>query len=190
MLSNPGSMKLNVTTGERDGRIVEHGEFVHEIAVGEVALDRPGVAFVRQDFLLYPHLVAEKRELLLLGFKVGEALISENEIERDEPSSDVFGRVYTPKADILPSNGLIQIPREEMKDAAMPEVLLRGGVFLLHDLSGKGNAALAGFRLDELQELLASEIARMRGHKVEEVGLLLRIAEISECLRMDGKDFH
>src|SRR5712692_1691044 len=110
--------------GERDGRVVEHGEFVHEIAVGEVALDGPRVTFVRQNFLVNPHLVAEERELLLLGFKVGESLISEDEVERDEPGSDVLGRMYTPKTDILPTDGFIQIPREEMKDAAMPEVLL------------------------------------------------------------------
>src|SRR5580704_9378602 len=106
--------------GERGGRVVEHGEFVDEIAVGEVALDSPRVAFVGQDFLVHPHLVAEKRELLLLGLEIGEALISENEVERDEPRSDVFGRMYTPKTDVLSADGFIEIAREEMKDAAMP----------------------------------------------------------------------
>jgi hypothetical protein len=98
--------------------------------------------------------------------------------------------VNSPKTDILPADGFIDIPREEVKDAAMPEIFLRTGVPLLHDLSGKSHAPLAGFHLDELQELLAREIPGMRCHKVEELGFLLRVAEIPECFRMDGEDSH
>jgi hypothetical protein len=145
---------------------------------------------VWQDFLVDSHLVAEERELVFLGFKISEALISENEVESNEPGSDVFSRVDTPETDILPADRFIQIPREEMKDAAMPKVFLRAGVFLFHNFSGKGDAALAGFGLDKVQELVASEIAGMRSHKVEETGLLFRIAEILERFRVDGEDFH
>ena len=137
-----------------------------------------------------PEAVAEKRELLLLGLEIGKALISENEIERDEPRSDVFGRMYTAKTDVLSADGFIEIPREEMKDTAMPEVLLRASVFLLHNLSSKSDAALAGLGLDELQELLAGEIAGMRGYKVKKGGFFLRVAEIPECVRMDREDLH
>ena len=66
--------------GKRDGRVVEHGEFVDEVAVREVALDGPRVAFVGQDLLVDSQLVAEERELLLLGFEISETLISENEV--------------------------------------------------------------------------------------------------------------
>jgi len=125
MLSNPGSMKLKVITGERETPGgVKHGEFVDEIAVSEVALDSPGVAFVGQNFFVDSQLVAEERQLLVLRFQISEVLISENEVERDEPGSDVFGRVCAPKTDILPANSFIEIPREEMKDAAMPKVFL------------------------------------------------------------------
>src|SRR6266571_2107115 len=176
--------------GERDRRVVEHREFIHKIAIGEVALDSSRVAFVRQDFLVDSQLVAEERELLFLGLKVSEALIPENEVESNEPRSDVFGRMHSPETNILPANGFIEIPREGMEDSAVPEIFLRASVFLFHNLPGKGDATLAGFDLDELKELLASEIARMRGHKVEETGLLFRIAEIAECFRVDGEDFH
>src|SRR6266849_9951906 len=141
--------------GERDGWVVEHGEFIHEVAVGEIALDSPRVAFVWQDFLVDPHLVTEESKLLFLGLEIGEVLISEDEVESNEPGSDVFGRVHTPETDILPADGFIEIPAEKMKDAAMPEVFLRTGVLLLHNLSAKSNAALAGFHLDELEKLLA-----------------------------------
>ena len=46
--------------GERHAGVVKHREFVHEIAVGEVALDSPGVALVGQDFLVDSQLVAEE----------------------------------------------------------------------------------------------------------------------------------
>src|SRR6266404_926278 len=176
--------------GKRSSRVVKHGEFIDEIAVGKVAFDSPRVTFVGQNFLVDSKLVAEESELLLLGFKIGEALIPENEVECDKPGSDVFGRVCAPKTDILPANSFIKIPREKMKDAAMSEVFLRASVLPFHDFSGKGNAALAGFHLDELKKLLASEIPGMRSHKVEETGLLFRIAEIPERFRVDGEDFH
>jgi len=145
---------------------------------------------VGQDFLVDSELVAEERKLLFLRFEISEALISENEVKSNEPRSDVFGRVYTPETDILPANSLIEIPREEMKDSAIPKVFLRASVLLFHDLPGKRHAAFAGLGLDELEKLLAGEIPGMRRHKVEELGLLFRIAKIPECFCMDGQDFH
>ena len=71
--------------GERDGRVVEHGKFIHEIAVRKIALDRSGITLVWQDFLVDSQLVTEERELLFLGFEISEALISENEVESNEP---------------------------------------------------------------------------------------------------------
>jgi len=145
---------------------------------------------VRQDFPIDSHLVAEERELLLLGFEISKILIPKDEVESNEPRSNVFGRMHSPETDILPAKGFIEIPRKKMKNAAMPKVFICASVFLLHDLSGKGNAAFAGFHLDELKKLMAGEIPGMRCHKVEETGLLFRIAEISKCLRVDGEDFH
>src|ERR1700682_2077665 len=93
----------------------------------------------------------------------------------------------TAETDIVPSDGFIQIPQEKVIDTAIPQTFLCGGVLLFSDLAGKGNAAFAGLRLDELEELLTGEIAGTRGHQVEETGLLLRVAELHNGLRMDGK---
>jgi hypothetical protein len=68
------------------------------------------VALVGQDFLVDSHLVAEENQLLFFGFKKSEVLISENELESDEPGTDVFGRVDSPEADILSADCLIEIP--------------------------------------------------------------------------------
>ena len=43
-------------------------------------------------------------------------------------------------------------------------------MLLFGGLTGKGNATFAALRLDELEELLAGEIAVVRGHQVEETG--------------------
>jgi hypothetical protein len=145
---------------------------------------------VGKDFLVDSHLVAEESYFLLLRFEKGEALISQDEVERNEPRSNVFRRVYTPKTDILSANGFIQIPRIEMKNSAIPEIFLRAGMLPLHDLSGKSSAPLAGFHLDELEKLLAREIARVRSHNVEEPSFVRRVAEIPERFGMDGEDFH
>jgi hypothetical protein len=121
---------------------------------------------MRQKVLVDSHLVTEERKLLFLGFEINEVLISDDKVERDEPGSDVFGRVHTSETDILAADCFIKVPREKMKDAAMAKVFLRAGVFPFHYLSSKGNAALAGLGLDEMQELLAREISGMSGHKV------------------------
>jgi len=47
---------------KRDARVVEHREFINEIAIGEVPLDGPRVTFVWQDFLVDSQLVAEESE--------------------------------------------------------------------------------------------------------------------------------
>ena len=112
--------------------------------------------------------------------------MAEDKVEGDEPGSDVFGRMGTPKADIFSAKRLVDIARKEMKNAAMSEVFLSAGVFLLHDFSSKGDTALACLGLNELQELPAGEIPGMRSHKVEELSFLFRIAEISERFRMNG----
>src|SRR5208282_141988 len=95
--------------GERGTGVVKHGEFIHEIAVGVLVFDCARIALVGQDFLVDPELVAEERQLLFLGFEISEVLISEDEVESNEPGSDVFGRVHTPETGILPANRLVQI---------------------------------------------------------------------------------
>ena len=65
--------------GERDGRVVEHGEFIHEIAVGMLVFDCSRIALVGQDSLVDSHLVAEESKLLFLAFKEREVLIAKNE---------------------------------------------------------------------------------------------------------------
>jgi hypothetical protein len=92
----------------------------------------------------------------------------------------------TPKADIFSAERLVDIARKEMKNAAMSEVFLGAGVFLLHDFSSKGDAALACLRLNKLQELPAGKIPGMRSHKVKKLSFLFRIAEIPERFSMNG----
>src|SRR5258708_23276772 len=95
--------------GERGTRVVEHGEFIREIAVGKVALDCPRVPFVGQDFLVDSQLIAEESKLLFLRFAISEGLISENEVESDEACSNVFGLGYTEETNILPATCLLHL---------------------------------------------------------------------------------
>src|SRR6202140_5046887 len=176
--------------GRRSLGVVEHGEFIDEIAVGKVVLDGPGIALGRKDFLVDSKLVAEVAELLLLGLEVGVVVVPENEVEGNEPCADVFGRVLTAETNIVPADGFIEIPREKVEHTPIPQVFLGAGVLLFGDFAGKGHAALAGLGLDELEELLAGEVAGMRGHQVEETGLLLGVAKVHKGLGKNGKDVH
>ena len=95
-----------------------------------------------------------------------------------------------PEADVLPADGFIQIAREKVKHAAMPEIRLGLRVFFLDHLLRKCHTALAWLRLDEMQELSASEEAGMRGHKVEETCFFLGIAKAAQGVDVDRKEFH
>src|SRR5262244_1624673 len=77
-----------------------------------------------------------------------------------------------------------------MKDPSISEIFLRAGMFLLHNLPGKCDAALAWLSLDEPQKLLAGEIPGVRRHKVKKLSFLFCIAEISDGFRVNGEDFH
>ena len=72
----------------------------------------------------------------------------------------------------------------------MPEIFLGARVLPLENLLGEGHAALAGLRLDELQELLTGEVPGMRRHKVEETCLFLGIAKAAQGVDVDRKEFH
>ena len=186
------ALKSRIDETEHDHRrgrhawVVKHRKLIHEIALREVALDSPGIPLAGKDFLIDPHLLTEKGELLLLSFEIREVLVSQNEVEGNKPRSDVFSRMDAPEADVLSADGFVQIAREKVKDTTMPEVFLGAGVLLVEDLLGEGHAALAGLRLDELQELLTGEVPGMRRHKVEETCFFLGIAKAAEGVRMYG----
>src|SRR3977135_3541032 len=122
---------IDETEGHHRGRrslgVVEHGEFIDEIAVGEIVLDSPGITLSGKDFFFDSKLVAKVAQLLLLGLEVGVVLVSKDKVKGNEPGADVFGRVLTAETDIVPANGFIEIPREKMKDAAIPQVFLGAG---------------------------------------------------------------
>jgi len=95
--------------GRRSLGVVEHGEFIDEIAVGKVVLDGPGITPGGEDFLVDSKLIAEVAQLLLLGLEVGVVVVPENEVEGNEPCADVFGRVLTAETDIVSADGFIAI---------------------------------------------------------------------------------
>jgi len=102
--------------GHRERSVGEkkHRELVDEIAIGEPLLYGSGIALGREIFLIDAELPGEVAELLLLGFKEDVIELSENEVERGKPGTDVFERVFAAESDIVLANGFIDIAGEKV----------------------------------------------------------------------------
>src|SRR5437870_5184917 len=98
--------------------------------------------------------------------------------------------MFAPEADIILANGLIQIAREDVVDLAVPQKWARGGVALFDELPNEGQATLAGLSVDESNELLAGEVARVRRDKVKKTGLVIGVAEGAQSNGVHACDVH
>src|SRR6266481_752364 len=174
----------------RRARDKKHRELVHEIAVGKFLPDGPGIALHREIFLADCELLGEVANLLLLGFEELVVELSENEIERGEPGTDVFGRVFATEADIILADSFVEVAGEKMVDLAVAQTGARGDVAFLEQLSDKGLAPFSRLALDEANKLLTSEVARMCADKVEETGLVIGVAERAESDDVHAGDIH
>src|SRR6266849_5906374 len=65
----------------------------------------------------------------------------------------------------------------EVIDLTVPQKWARRGMTPFEELPNEGQATLTGLSLDESNELLAGEVARMRRDNVEETRLVLSVAE-------------
>ena len=144
----------------------KHREFVDKIAIGEPLLDGSSIALGREIFLVDAELFSEVADLVLLGFKEGVIELTEYEIERSEPGANVFERVFATESDIVLANGFIDIAGEKMVDLPIAQARTRRGVALFEEFSNEGQAAFSGLPVDEADELLAGEVAGVRGYEI------------------------
>ncbi len=98
--------------------------------------------------------------------------------------------MFAPEADVILADGLIEIACIEVIDLAVPQIKAGGGVALFDELPNEGQATLAGLSVDEAEELLAGEVARMSSDQVEKTGLVLGVAERAESNGIHPCDVH
>src|SRR6266404_5359683 len=98
--------------------------------------------------------------------------------------------MFAPEADVILTNGLIEITCEEVVDLAVPQKWAGGGMALFDELPNEGEATFAGLSVDESDELLAGEIARMRRDKIKETSFVLGVAERAESDGVHACDVH
>src|SRR6266481_1389882 len=68
----------------------EHGELVHEIALGRSVVNGSGVTLPGQEFFRDVQLLAEVVQLVVLGFKVFVLQMRQDEVQGNEPRANVF----------------------------------------------------------------------------------------------------
>src|SRR6267378_1507840 len=79
----------------------EHGELVDEIALGRSVVDGSGVTFHGQEFFRNVQLLAEVVQFVVLGFKIFVLQMRQNEVQGNEPGTNVFERMGTAVAKVF-----------------------------------------------------------------------------------------
>src|SRR6266568_1555819 len=98
--------------------------------------------------------------------------------------------MFAPEADVILADGFIEITCEEVVDLPVPQKWAGRGMALFDKLPNESEAALSGLSVDESEELLAGEVARVRRDKVKETGLVLGVAERAQSDGIHACDVH
>src|ERR1700683_1296032 len=127
---------------------------------------------------------------LRFGFKIVQLEMAEDEIEHGEASLDVFHFVLAAIAEIFASEVPVELGGENVGDHAVCGKIFAPGVFVGVEFGPEGRSALALVRAGERQKLPGQKVPGMRGHEIEEVGLLRRVSEGLEGLDMSRGNGH
>src|SRR6202045_2501043 len=82
----------------------EHGELVHEIALGRFAVNGSGVTLHGQEFFRNVQLLAEAVQFVVLGFEVFVLQMRQDEVQGNEPRANVFEGMSTAVAKVFPAD--------------------------------------------------------------------------------------
>src|SRR5712664_1449615 len=86
----------------------EHGELVHEIALGCSVGNGSGVTPPRQEFFREGQLLAEVVQFVVLGFEIFVLQMRQNEVQDNEPRANVFEGMSTSVAKVFPADRSVQ----------------------------------------------------------------------------------
>src|SRR6266480_5078945 len=83
----------------------EHGELVHEIALGRSVVNGSGVTLPGQEFFRDVQLFAEVVQFVVFGFKVFVLQMRQDEVQGNETRANVFEGMGTAVAKVFPADG-------------------------------------------------------------------------------------
>src|SRR5256885_15024969 len=83
----------------------EHGELVHKIALGRSVVNGSGVTLPGQEFFREVQLLAEVVQFVVLGFEIFVLQMRQDEVQSNEPGTNVSEGVDTAVAKVFPVDG-------------------------------------------------------------------------------------
>src|SRR6266446_10620325 len=83
----------------------EHGELVHEVALGRCVVNGSGVTLPGQEFFRDVQLLAEVVQFVVLGFEIFVLQMRQDEVQGNEPRANVLEGVDTAVAKVFPVDG-------------------------------------------------------------------------------------
>src|SRR6267142_5749975 len=95
-----------------------------------------------------------------------------------------------PVAQVFPAYLAVHLARKHAMDSAVSGQLAGASMFLRVQLVPEQGRALTPLRFRECKELAGDEVARMRGHEIEETGFFFGVAKCLQGSDMVGCDVH
>src|SRR6266478_2105423 len=109
---------VDVREGNHRGRegtgTEEHGELVHEVALGRSVVNGSGVALPGQEFFRDVQLLAEVVQFVVLGFEIFVLQMRQDEVQGNEPRANVFEGMGTAVAKVFSADGAVHDAGEKV----------------------------------------------------------------------------
>ena len=134
--------------------------------------------------------MAKEVHFVLLRFEVGQVLVGQNEIEKDQPCTHKTKRVALAIAEVALLHLAVDGSGEEMEQGPSPRLATNAGMPLLDKLSSKGGRAFPVTGARKGAELSQREVAGKHGNDVEKASLGLGVAQASDSLDVSAGDIH
>src|SRR6516164_2243133 len=194
-MGRPFEASIHVTEGDHRGKTWKRRgskkrEFVdkvaHSLLIGCSAL----VCGSWQVLLGNAQFLAKEVHFFLLRFEVGQFLVGQNEVEKDQPCTHKTKRVPLAVAEVVLLHLAVDRSGKEMEQGSSACLATNAGVSLVDKFFSKGGRAFAVAGTCKGAELSQREVAGKHSNDVEKASLGLGVAQASDSLNVNAGNIH
>src|SRR5215469_7272769 len=194
-LGRPFEASIHVTEGDHRGntwkrRGSKKRKFVDKVADGLLIGCSALVYGSRQVLLGNAQFLAKEVHFVLLRFEVGQVLVAQNEVEKNQPCTHKTKRVALAVAEVVLLHLAVDRSGKEMEQGSSTCLATNAGVPLLDKFSSKGGRAFPVTGARKGAALSQREVAGKHGNDVEKTSLGLAVAQASDSLDVNVGNIH
>src|SRR6516162_1240974 len=165
-------------------------EFVDKVADGLLIGCSALVYGSRQVLLGNAQFLAKEVHFVLLRFEVGQVLVCQNEVEKNQPCTDKTKRVALAVAEVVLLHLAVDRSGKEMEQGSSTCLATNAGVSLADKFFSKGGRAFPVASTCKGAELSQREVTGKHGNDVKKASLGLGVAQASDSLNVNAGNIH